>query len=305
MTISDEVREALVAVYGMVPQCPVPRSDATKVRFALAKELFGRSFTDKEDLDQFLDGRERYGRHNHLNRYLMEATGVGHTLFTVTSLSHPDIETDSATTLLAFDQAHFSEFEATIAESSGSEPKPYRESLYFLWTRSLLDGELVYGFLSAAGPYLWDALEDALFAWVDEAFPVTPRKVETPDALAEEIDRQLNRPEAEEKKRFDACAAGSRLIKTMLDDEGRDRMFERDDPWVRRRLTDDGHEIREDIVFSNAGAMEKVRFGSFHADVASLPDGSERFEARIAELVEEFRLRLKELAFAPKTSVDG
>lgn len=77
MTISDEVRKALVAVYGVVPPLPVPRADVQKVRLALAKELFGRTLADKEDREEFLDDRARYAKHNHLNRYLVEATGVG------------------------------------------------------------------------------------------------------------------------------------------------------------------------------------------------------------------------------------
>lgn len=305
MTLSDELSSALVAVYGKVPSLPIPRADVKKVRRAVAGVVFGRRFEDEDALDEFLGDQENYAKSNQINRRLIEATGIGPDLFTVTSLSHPDIETDSMTTLLAFDQAHFSEVEETIAASSGKKLRQYRESLYFLWTRSLVDGELVYGFLSAAGPYLWQVLEDVLSGWMDENFPVRPLVARTQEEVAAEIDRQITNSEPEETTRFETYAAGSRLINTMLEDEGHGRMFDGDAPWVHRNVTRDGHEIREDIVCSNAAAMERVRFGSFHADVASLPDGSAEFEARVAVLVEKFRHRLSELVIIPKTDADG
>ncbi len=299
MTLSKFTEEALVAVYGVVPPLPVPRSDAQKVRMALARVLFDRPFADIDDLGKFLKRRKDYVRHNHLNRYLVEATGLGPSSFTVTALSHPDIELNGGTTLLDFDKAHFAEVEA-IVSGNGKEPRPYRESLYGLWTQSLVEGELVYGFLWAAGPFLWDVLEDAMFEWVDANFQQYNRSGNTQEAVAADIERQMTSPEPHEKARNEANSIGSRLINTMLSEEGRDRMFEADGPWVRRKITNDGREVRDEIVFSDARAMELVRFGSFHEDVAVLPDGTAQFQERVASLVEEFRQRLKELTFAQK-----
>ena len=202
--------------------------------------------------------------------------------------------------LLAFDQAHFNDLESTII--GGRKPRPYRESLYALWTRSLVDDELIYGFLSAAGPFLWYALEDAMFEWVDGYFLPYDRSGDTKEALAADIEPQMTSPKPHEESRNEAYSVGSRLINTMLNEEGRDRMFEADGPWVRRKITNDGHEVRDEIVFSNARAMELVRFGSFHEDIAALPDGTAEFEERLASLVEEFQQRLKELASAQKVA---
>ncbi|MDW9481794.1 hypothetical protein GOB57_24405 [Sinorhizobium meliloti] len=120
-------------------------------------------------------------------------------MFTVTALSHPDIAPNAGTTLLDFDKAHFAEAEASIDRTGDRGPKPYRGSMYRLWTRSLLEGELVYGFLWAAGPFLWDALEDALFEWVDANFQPYDRSGETQEALAADIKRQMTSPEPHEK----------------------------------------------------------------------------------------------------------
>jgi hypothetical protein len=300
MTISDEVRRALVEVFGSVPQLPVPRSNVSKVKLALACELFGKPFANEDILEKFLDRRKLYARHNLLNRYLIEVTGVGPSLFTVTSLSHPDMEPSAETTLLDFDRAHFGELEETISQAQNRDRKPYRESLYGLWTRSMVDDELVYSFLWAAGPFLWTALEGAMFEWVDDNFQLRTRLCGTPEAQAADIRRQMITPEPHEKSRNDAYNVGSRLINTMLNEEGRDRLFDGDGPWVMRTITNDGREVRHEIVLSNARAMELVRFGTFYEDITALPDGTAEFEYRLSSLIGEFQQRLNELAFAQK-----
>jgi hypothetical protein len=305
MECSLVTQNALVEVYGHIPPLPIARGDWKKVKRAVAGQVFGRPFRGDEALDEFLEDQEHFDKSNQINRYLVEATGIGPTLFTVTSLSYPELELGLETTMLDFDKAHYWETEEWIAKEGEQEPRPYRESLYKLWTRSLIDGELVYGFVSAAGPYLWDVLEDALFDWVDANLEPYRKSGDTQEALVADIRRQMEAPEPHEKIRNDTYAAGSRLINTMLTDEGFDRIFGKDDPWVSRKVECDGNETREEIVFSNARAMEVARFGSFHSDVAALPDGSASFEARISSVREEFVNRLKELAFALKVAAVG
>jgi hypothetical protein len=50
--------------------------------------------------------------------------------------------------------------------------------------------------------------------------------------------------------------------------------------------------------------MEMVRFGSFHSDIAAMPDGTASFELRVSTIGEQFINRLKELANAPKVTAD-
>ncbi|MBY3157330.1 hypothetical protein HFO56_33945 [Rhizobium laguerreae] len=305
MDCSLITHNALMAVYGRIPGLPVDRADVRRLRLAVAGQLFARAFGDDAALDDFLEDQDQHERSNVINRHLVEATGIGPTLFTITSLSHPELAIGVETSLLDFDKAHFQEIEELVAKAEKRELRPYQESLYKLWTRSVIDGELLYGFLSAAGPFLWTALEDALFEWVDATFEPYRRSGNTQEAIASDIKRQIEAPEPHEKLRNDAYASGSSLINTMLNEEGLDRIFAEDGPWVSRKIEADGHETREQIVFSNASALELVRLGSFHADVASLPDGTASFEARMSSLVEEFLTRLKELAPAPKVSADG
>lgn len=305
MECSPVTQKALVEVYGCVPPLPIARGDWKKVKIAIAGQVFKRTFNDDDALDEFLGDQEHFDKSNQINRFLVEATGIGPTLFTVTSLSYPELELGLETTMLDFDKAHYRETEEWLAKEGKREPRPYRESLYKLWTHSLVDGELVYGFVSAAGPYLWDVLEDALFDWVDANLEPYRKSGDTQEALVADIKRQMEAPEPHEKLRNDTFAAGSRLINTMLTEEGLDHIFANDAPWVSRKVENDGHETREEVVFSNAKAMEITRFGSFHSDVAALPDGSASFEARISSVREEFVSRLKELANALKVAAVG
>ncbi|MCS4088458.1 hypothetical protein [Rhizobium sp. BK176] len=305
MECSLVTQKALVEVYGRIPPLPIARTDWRKVKLAVAGQVFGRTFNDDEALDDFIEDQEHYDKSNQINRYLVEATGIGPNLFTVTSMSYPEMDFGVDTTMLDFDKAHYRQIEEDIAKEERREPRPYRESLYKVWTRTRIDGELVYGFVSAAGPCLWDVLEAVLFDWIDANMEPYLKSGGTQEALAADIERQMESPEPHEKLRDDTYAAGSRLINTMLTDEGFDRIFTDDDPWVSRKVENDGHETREEIVFSNARAMEMARFGSFHADIAALPDGTASFDSRVASVVEEFRSRLKELADAIKVSGDG
>jgi hypothetical protein len=296
MTLSKITEKALLAVYGELPSLPIPRADVSQVKCAVASAVFETQFTTRSALEAFIEGQENYEKSNRINRYLIEATGLGPTLFTVTSLSHPDLEISGSTTLLAFDEAHFAELESSHARSSRREKNPYRENLYFLWTQSKIDGELVYEFLSAAGQYLWHVLEDVLFGWMNENFPLKVLEPRTMEEVARDIHRQMSATRPEEAVRFETYSSGSRLIRTMLIDEGRGSMFDNDPPWVYLRKTGDEHENRREIIFSNRVAMGKVSFGSFHADVAKLTDGSADFEARTAALVDEFKARLEKIS---------
>jgi hypothetical protein len=304
MECSLVTEKALVEVYGRIPPLPIARDDWKKVKLAVAGHVFGRTFNGDEALEDFLDDQEHYEKSNQINRYLVEATGIGPDLFTVTSLSYPEMELRPETTMLDFDKAHFRQTEEWVAKEEDREPLPYRESLYKLWTRARVGGELVYGVVSAAGPYLWDVLEHALFDWIDANMEPYRKSGDTQEALEVDLTRQVEAPEPHEKLRTDIYAAGSRLISSMLTDEGLDRTFADNDPWVSRTVESDGHETREEIVFSDARAMEMVRFGSFHSDIAAMPDGTASFELRVSTIGEQFINRLKELANAPKVTAD-
>jgi hypothetical protein len=302
MDCSIVTLNALMKVYGRIPSLPIARDDVTKVRLSIACEVFGRTFADADTLNEFLDDQKHFEKSNQINRYLVEATGIGPNRFTVTSLSYPELEVGVETTMLDFDKAYHQEIEEETSKALNREPQPYRETIYKLWTRSLIDGELVYGFASAAGPYLWDVLADTLFDWIDGNMEPYSRSGDTQEALEADLNRQLDAPEPHEKIRNDTYAAGSRLISTMLIDEGFDNMFANDDPWVSRKVESCGNETHEEIVFSNARAMETVRFGSYHSDIAALPDGTAQFDRRLSFVVEEFVNRLKELANALKVA---
>ena len=302
MTLTPTARAALETVYGAVPDLPVSREDWQRMRLAIASIEFEREFSDKQQLEDFLEDDVAYSMHNRINIVMSEVIGIGPDLFSVNSLSHPDLVTTADTTLLDFDRAHAGEINATVAEATGEPVKPYRESLYGLWTRRVENDRQVYGFLYAAGPFLWSALEDAMYEWGGARYPSKASRVATFEELSAYFDRVTTNPTRTESVRHEVYAAGSRLMTTMLEDEGGDRMFDQDEAWVYRELKEEDGELKERVVFSNAKAMEKVRFGHFVSDLDALPSDEGSFAQRLTAVVTAFLFRLKAIAEEIETS---
>lgn len=281
MNLSKTAQDALVEVYGNVPSLPIPFADRKVVRRAVAGRLFGTCFSDEQSLEDFLEDQENYKRSNRINRVLVEVTGIGPSLLTVTSCLHLDIEARCSTMVLEFDRAQSIaravETEALASKGEAGTSKLHRPALYALWTRSLIEGELIYGFVHAAGPYMWDVLDTALTEWVDERYPGEgPWSGSRP---SENLHDHKN-------LWLQVYMAGTKIMAKMHEQK-LDRIFEQEGPWVFHERTND-FETRDRIVFSNASAMERVRLGSYYEDIANLPDGSAEFATIMARVTAEF-----------------
>lgn len=296
MELSEMARKAVEAELGSVPPLPLPLVGREKMKLAVARQVFARDFSDREELAEFMEGDERFEKANAINRVLVELTGFGPDLLTIHHLSHPDMEPSAETTILDLDMACYREAAGAIAKAKGRELEPYSESLYAFLTQRRDGNEMVYGVLYAAGPYLWSALEEILFDWVDRHYPVSPGPIDSAEAAMADIRRRMENPSPSEKLHYEILSKGSQLITDMVLTEGATKTFDSDEAWVYHASENLGYETKEYIIFSNRKAMEKVRLGHFKEDLDALPRAGDQLDRRLKSISAEFEIRLEVLA---------
>ncbi len=154
MSLSQVSRDALVSVYGTIPPLPIPLSDRSKVKRAIAGLVFGVPFHTEEDLDDYFSDDGNFAKRNTVNRFLSEIAGVGPEGVFVSVFSHPDTVLVPDMTLLEFDRTYFDDLEKALSSGTSRPKRDYSESLYNVWTCRRGDEKLVYDFIYAAGPYI-------------------------------------------------------------------------------------------------------------------------------------------------------
>jgi hypothetical protein len=275
--VGQLVYDALVQAFGEMPQLPVSDGQYDKAKIAIAEAVFKRNFADSAELSDFISEQPllRAMRANLLNRHLVEATGVGPDYFTVSSIEAPTMTIGHATTLRDLDR-EWATFKAGVVGDVADELK---ETLYNLWTRRIVDGKLVYGFVYTAGQYLWSALEDTFFEFLQE---------QPSDFLLSKIDGV--------SVETLLVGEGSKLMGKLVADQKRDAEFLKDPAWVVRNVASDQSEEMETVIFSNVSALAQVRMAEYGHDISKLSDGSHRLDTYVSALQTEFRQGMTDIA---------
>lgn len=241
--------------------------DDFRIRQTVIKELFGIAVSMTEELDAILETFDD-SQYLSLNSTLLPLQGVGEDNFFLNEYLPTDVTLLDFSTVgdYARDDHRFQE-QARKQEDPEYKTRPYRGDIYRCWARLIIDGTFHYADISSLAGYLTDALDELGFDRIDELVPC----------------QYINGPEHGKRedtgyvydKRLDANGLEGQL--QALRDRyytymsGRyEALLDRFNTspttcvYMRNRTRD--NEPHMDFVFSDATAMDAVRFRHFVRD---------------------------------------
>ncbi len=268
--------------------------DDFRVRQTLLNGLFGIAVNNPEELDAALETFDD-SQYLLLNSTLLPFQGIGKDYFFLNEYLPKDI------TLLDFDTVgdyarddHRFQEQARKQEDPDYPPRPYRGDIHRCWARLEIDGAFHYADISSLAGYLTDVLDEAGLERIDELIPC--QYVNGPNHGKREGKGYVY------DKRLDAGGLEGQL--QALRDRYYAYMQERYEAlldrfntspttrvYMRRQIRDT--ESHMDFVFSDATALEAVRFRHFVSDCRHIADDPAKVDALIEQ---EKRLALDFLA---------
>ncbi len=268
--------------------------DEFRIRQTLLKELFGLKINTTEELDAVLDTFDD-NEYLLLNSTLLPLQGIGENDFFLNECLDKDVTLLDFNTLgdYARDDHRFQE-QARKQDNPDYKMRPYRGDIHHTWARLTIDSTFHYADISSLAGYLSDVLDEAGFDRIEELIPY--HYIDGPDHGKRDKHGYLY------DKRLAADGLEGQL--QALQDRYYTYMRERyealldrfDTPaatcvYMRDRTRD--IEPQMDFVFSDATALDAVRFRHFISDVRRISGDPAELENLI---VQERHLALNFLA---------
>ncbi len=276
--------------------------DDFRIRQIVIKDLFGIVANTTEELDAIQDTFDD-GQYLLLNSTLLPLQGIGEDDFFLNEVLPTDV------TLLDFDTVgdyarddHRFQEQARKQENADYEIRAYRGNIHRCWARLTIDGTFHYADISSLAGYVTDKLDEVGFERIDELIPC--HYVDGPEHGKRDDKGFVY------DKRPDAGGLEGQL--QALRDRYYTYMGERYDAlldqfntsatcvYLRDRTRH--NEPHMDFVFSNAAALDAVRFRYFVRDCQRIAGNSAEFD-RLVE--QETRLALDFLASTYKDIMDN
>ena len=277
--------------------------DDFRIRQTVLKELFGIAVNTTEELDAVLD-RFDDSQYLLLNSTLLPLQGIGEDNFFLNEVLPMNV------TLLDFDTVgdyarddHRFQEEARKQENSGYKIRAYRGNIHRCWARLTTDGAFHYADISSLAGYVTDKLDDVGFERIDELIPC--HYVDGPEHGKRDDNGFVY------DKRLDANGLEGQL--QALRDRYYTYMGERYEALLDQFKASSAtcvymldrtsnNEPQMDFVFSNAAALDAVRFRYFVSDCRRIAGNP----AEVDHLVEqETHLALNFLAGTHKDIMDN
>jgi hypothetical protein len=241
--------------------------DDFRIRQTILKESFGIAVNTTEELDSVLDTFDD-SQHLLLNSTLLPLQGIGEDNFFLNEYLSTDVTLLDFNTVgdYARDDHRFQE-QARKQEDPEYKARPYRGDIYRCWARLTIDDTFHYGDISSLAGYLTDILDELGFNRIDELIPC--QYINGPDHGKREdtgyvYDKRLDADGLEGQLQ----ALRDRYYAYMR--ERYEALLDRFDTspttcvYMRDRTRD--NEPQMDFVFSDATAVDAVRFRHFISD---------------------------------------
>lgn len=245
--------------------------DDFRIRQAVARDLFGIAIGTTKELDAILDTFDD-GQYLLLNSTLLPLQGIGEDNFFLNEYLPTDVTLLDFCTVgdYARDDHRFQE-QARKQEDPDYKVRPYRGNIHRCWARLMIDGAFHYADISSLAGYLTDMLDEAGFDRIDELIP--SQYVDGPDHGKRDnqgyiYDKRLNADGLEGQLQ----ALRDRYYTYMREryEALLDRLATSPRPCVYMRDRTRDNEPQMDFVFSNAAALDAVRFLHFVSDCRSI-----------------------------------
>ena len=276
--------------------------DDFRIRQTVIKELFGIGVNTTEELDAVLDTFDDV-QYLLLNSTLLPLQGIGEDDFFLNEVLPTDV------TLLDFDTVgdyarddHRFQEQARKEENADYKILAYRGNIHRCWARLTIDDTFHYADISTLAGYVTDKLDEVGFERIDELIPC--HYVDGPEHGKRDDNGFVY------DKRLDAGGLEGQLqalrdryytyigerYEALLD------QFNTSTTCVYMRDRTRNNEPQMDFVFSNAAALDAVRFRYFVRDCRRIVGNP----AEVDRLVEqETRLALDFLASTYKDIMDN
>jgi hypothetical protein len=239
--------------------------DDFRIRQTVLKALFGIAVNTAEELDAILDTFDD-SQYLSLNSTLLPLQGIGENNFFLNEYLPEDVTLLDFNTVgdYARDDHRFQE-DSRAQEDPEYKIRTYRSDIHRCWARLTIDGMFHYADISSLAGYLTDVLDETGFDRIDELIPC--QYVEGPDHGKRDdhgfvYDKQLdaNGLEGQLQALRDRYYTYMReRYEALLD---RFNSSPATNVYMRDRSRD--NEPQMDFVFSDATALDAVRFLHFH-----------------------------------------
>jgi hypothetical protein len=277
--------------------------DEFRIRQAVLKDVFGIVVNTTEELDATLDTFDD-SQYLLLNSTLLPLQGIGEDNFFLNEYLPTDVTLLDFSTVgdYARDDHRFQE-QARIQEDPDYKIRAYRGDIHRCWARLMIDGAFHYADISSLAGYLTDMLDEAGFDRIDELIPCQY------DAGPNHGNREGNGYVYD--KRLNAGGLEGQL--QALRDRYYTYMKERYEALLERFNTSPAtcvymrdrtrdNEPQKDFVFSDATALDAVRFRHFVSDCRRITGDPAEVDHLIAQ---EKHLALDFLANTNKDIMDN
>ena len=279
------------------------RKDEFRIRQAVLKDVFGIVVNTTEELDATLDTFDD-SQYLLLNSTLLPLQGIGEDNFFLNEHLQTDVTLLDFNTVgdYARDDRHFQE-QARKQEDPDYKIRAYRGNIHRCWARLTIDGTFHYADISSLAGYVADRLDEAGFERIDELIPC--HYVDGPEHGKRDdngfvYDKRLNANGLEGQLQ----ALRDRYYTYMR--ERYEALLDRfnsspaTNVYMRDRSRD--NEPQMDFVFSDATALDAVRFRHFVSDCRRITGDPAEVDHLIAQ---EKHLALDFLANTNKGIMDN
>jgi hypothetical protein len=260
----------------------LPDRISASIRLAVAREVLGIPFKSNRQLKAHSDRQPRGDDSvsNLLNEVLTPLWGEGPDSFFLNENFAENEGTWSFPTLRAYDEAdHWFQERHRVDREGGTPPaRPYSGRMLWDWARWIEGGRLVYGTLSVAASRLSAELDDVMGDAVDAAFPHTLRFERTGGGKGFVTTKTVTEPRDVAERAMATRAVGWERLNMLADARWKPH-FLAEDAWVIAVRNDVPGERNLEVTFSGPSALDRVRPTAWVADLAALPDGTERYDA--------------------------
>ena len=241
--------------------------DSFRIRKTVLKKLFGLAVNTTEELDSVLDTFDD-SQYLLLNSTLLPLQGIGEDNFLLNEYLPTDVTLLDFSTVgdYARDDHYFQEH-ARKQEDPDYKIRPYRGDMHRCWARLTIDGTFHYADISSLAGYLTDGLDELGFERIDELIPcqfingpkhgkredtgyVYDKRIDA-DGLEGQLQALRDRYYAYMRERYEALLDRFETSPTTC-------------VYMRDRTRD--NEPQMDFVFSDATALDAVRFRHFISD---------------------------------------
>jgi hypothetical protein len=277
--------------------------DEFRIRQAVLKDVFGIVANTTEELDATLDTFDD-NQYLLLNSTLLPLQGIGEDNFFLNEYLPTDVTLLDFSTVGDYtrDDHRFQE-QARTQEDPDYKIRAYRGDIHRCWARLMIDGAFHYAVISSLAGYLTDMLDEAGFDRIDELIPcqydVGPNHGNR-EGNGYVYDKRLNAGGLEGQLQ----ALRDRYYTYMK--ERYEALLERFNTspatcvYMRDRTRD--NEPQKDFVFSDATALDAVRFRHFVSDCRRITGDPAEVDHLIAQ---EKHLALDFLANTNKDIMDN